>query len=297
MSELESQPALPVMPVMPVMPDSRRVIDVLVLSDIHLGTRHCQAQALVDYLEAVAPRCVVLNGDILDLREMSTTYWPETHARILSRLLGLAQSGIPVHYVIGNHDEALRRIVPMAIGRLQLHQEVVLQLAGEPVLFVHGDTIEHGIQLPRILRRLGCRLYYSARYLDRISRACGWRSLNLVGRLQRSPQVAAHIERFEQACAAHAAARGLRTIVTGHIHAPRSRAITLGGTEIAYLNSGDWVCSRSALEFHDGQGWRVQRLDARGRPLACDSSSSPAALPPEDAAGVGSLAGASGTVP
>ena len=273
-------------------PASRRAIDVLVLSDIHLGTGHCQARALVGYLAGVAPRCVVLNGDILDLREMTKSYWPETHAAILARLLAFAQEGIPVHYVTGNHDDALRAIAPLSIGRLQLHHEVVLAVGGAPVLFVHGDLIEHGIQLPRVLRRLGCWLYHSARHLDRISRACGWRSLNLVGRLQRSPRVAAHIVRFEQACAGHAAARGLRTIVTGHIHTPRSRVIVHRGSAVTYLNSGDWVCSRSALEFCSGEGWRLQRLDDRGQLLVDGAAPSPAPRPAEDGAGVQDLAGA-----
>ena len=271
---------------------ARRVIDVLVLSDIHLGTGHCQARPLVAYLEGVAPRCVVLNGDILDLREMTKTYWPQSHAAILARLLGLAQEGIPVHYVTGNHDDALRAIAPLAIGRLQLHHEVVLEIGGEPVLFVHGDIIEHGIRLPQVLRRMGCWLYHSARHLDRISRACGWHGLNLVGRLQRSPRVAAHIERFEQACAGHAAARGMRTIATGHIHTPRSRVIIHGASTVTYLNSGDWVCSRSALEFCAGDGWTLRRLDEHGRVLADGPAPSPAPTGGEDEHGVGELAGA-----
>ena len=276
----------------PPVPGPRRAIDVLVLSDIHLGTGHCQARPLVAYLEGVAPRCVVLNGDILDLREMTKTYWPDTHAAILARLLGLAQEGIPVHYVTGNHDDALRAIAPLAIGRLQLHHEVVLEIGGEQVLFVHGDVIEHGIRLPQVLRRMGCWLYHSARHLDRISRACGWRSLNLVGRLQRSPRVAAHIERFEQACAGHAAARGLSTIVTGHIHTPRARVISQGASAIRYLNSGDWVCSRSALEFCAADGWNLRRLDEHGQVLADGAAPSPASTPAEDGPGVGDLAGA-----
>src|SRR4051812_43747401 len=95
---------------------SPRDVDLVVISGVHLGTRSCKAEELDAYLAGIAPAELVLNGDIVDLREAHKRYWPAAHSAVMRRILGIAASGVPVHYVTGNHDEALRRFTPFVAG-------------------------------------------------------------------------------------------------------------------------------------------------------------------------------------
>src|SRR3954447_1327025 len=87
-----------------------RALDLVIVSDVHLGTRSCQAELLDGYLASIRPRRLVLNGDIVDLREWGKGYWPASPTRVADRLLDLARAGCEVHYVCGNHDALLRLI-------------------------------------------------------------------------------------------------------------------------------------------------------------------------------------------
>jgi UDP-2,3-diacylglucosamine pyrophosphatase LpxH len=248
-------------------PAPRRAVDVLVLSDLHLGTSHCQAEALERYLATVAPARVVLNGDILDLRDMKPGSWPASHGRVVARLMRFAADGLPVHYITGNHDAALRGYTPLCSGSLQLCDELVLECDGQRTLVVHGDGLEHSVPMHWILRKLGCWAYYSARRCDLLAQRLGLRWVHLVRTLQGHARVARHISDYEEACARFAHSRGFAVVVTGHIHCARSRLVALPAGSVRYLNSGDWVHSLSALEFTATQGWQVVRLSRDGQLL------------------------------
>ena len=98
----------------------KRPIDVLVLSDLHLGTYGSRAEELLHYLRSVRPRMVVLNGDIIDIWQFKKSYFPASHMKVLKRLMKLA-SKVPVYYLTGNHDEALRRYSPAQFGNCLLY--------------------------------------------------------------------------------------------------------------------------------------------------------------------------------
>ena len=87
----------------------RRRVQVAVVSDIHLGTYGCHARELLRYLKSIRPQVLVLNGDIVDIWQFSKNYWPPAHMRVVRYLAGLAAKGTKIHYLIGNHDELLRK--------------------------------------------------------------------------------------------------------------------------------------------------------------------------------------------
>ncbi len=240
----------------------KRHLDCLILSDIHLGTGECRAQELADYLKSINPARVVLNGDIVDLMEIRRGVWPDSHHQVVRRLLKFAQKGIPVHWIAGNHDAALRRLLPVDLGHLQVADRLELTIGGQRVLIVHGDHLEGGT--PAWLRALGTWLYDGIQCLvrganhvrDRAGRE-RWAAGPLMAR--HVPWAGRHLERFEQAAVDLARDGGFDAIAVGHVHVPAMRPHDRDGRPVLYLNSGDWVDSCSALEFGDGS-WRVVTL-------------------------------------
>jgi len=242
---------------------SKRHVDVAVISDVHLGTPACRAVELLAYLKGIKPAVLVLNGDIVDLWEVRRGFWPETHVKVLRRILKLAVSGVPVWYVCGNHDEALRRYAGFALGALHLVDRLELELGGRRVGFIHGDQCDHLRIRHRFLSAVGDLIYDCAmpllRLANRLLGWCGIRRLSVARLVTRDNRIAAaFVERFERACADHGASRGYDQVVCGHIHQPCIRDILTGGRTVTYLNAGDWVDSMSALEFEDG-AWRLVR--------------------------------------
>ena len=90
------------------------------ISDLHLGTRGCKADCLLDFLRHVESDYLYLVGDIVDgWRLQKRWFWPDKHAEVLDRLLARAREGTEVVYLPGNHDEALRRLIGRSVRRRQ----------------------------------------------------------------------------------------------------------------------------------------------------------------------------------
>jgi UDP-2,3-diacylglucosamine pyrophosphatase LpxH len=235
-----------------------RPVDLVVISDVHLGTSACKAAELNAYLKSIDPGRVVLGGDIIDFWEFKKGWWPTAHTKVVRRLLKFATNGIPVHYITGNHDEALRRYAPFLLGDLRLSDELRLDLDGCPTWFIHGDQVDRRIGTSWLLTRLGTWSYDGMTWLtDRINQLRGHLGLPLIidptARFKRT-WAAGHITRFERAIAAFANDEGQPAVVCGHIHVAADK--TLDG--VHYLNSGDWVDSLTALEYRDRR-WQVVR--------------------------------------
>ncbi|MFT3766261.1 MAG: UDP-2,3-diacylglucosamine diphosphatase [Minicystis sp.] len=242
-------------------------VDLAVISDVHLGTRHCRADELIGYLDRLDTRRLVLNGDIIDLWHMRR-HWPTAHAEAVSRILGLARQGVEVHLLIGNHDGALRRFAPFLFGPIALRDRLVLDLDGEKVLFLHGDAAELAHPPHPLLHWVGGHAYDAMMRLGHgVNRLRGWLDLPPVSIVRafkdHLPCAVRHIARYEESCAALAAEAGCSAVVCGHIHLPRLRSIPVAGRMVEYRNSGDWVEHCSALELSGGS-WRL--VDAAGSP-------------------------------
>ncbi|HLG38389.1 MAG TPA: metallophosphoesterase, partial [Chitinophagaceae bacterium] len=103
----------------------KRVLDVAVLSDLHLGTYGCHAKEIVNYLKSISPRLLILNGDIIDGWQFNKRYFPPAHMQVIKEIISMLSSGTRVVYITGNHDEMLRRYSDVELGNFQLTDKLV----------------------------------------------------------------------------------------------------------------------------------------------------------------------------
>jgi len=238
----------------------KRDLDILVLSDIHLGTYGCRAKELMAYLRTVRPRMVILNGDIIDIWQFKKRYFPKSHMQVLKRLMKLA-SKVPVYYITGNHDDALRRYSPTSLGELHLLDKLVLNIEGERYWFFHGDIFDMSTTHARWLAKLGGFGYDLLIRMNNVVNWClvrmGRQRMSFSKRIKQSVKRAvAYMGDFEQAAAQIAIHEGYAHVVCGHIHHPQMRRITTPKGSVNYMNSGDWIEHMSALEYVDG-AWSI----------------------------------------
>jgi UDP-2,3-diacylglucosamine pyrophosphatase LpxH len=240
---------------------NKRIVDLVVLSDLHLGTFGCHAKELLDYLKSVKPRLLILNGDIIDMWNFRKRYFPKSHLKVLKRIITLAQQGTEVVYITGNHDEMLRRFADMDLGLLKLRNAYSAELGGERVWFFHGDVFDASIQNAKWLAKLGGWSYDALIWLNRwinlFLEKMGREKFSLSKKVKDSVKKAvSFVQDFEVAAAEWALARDYHRVVCGHIHQPQIRTIETKNGAILYMNSGDWVENCTALEYHN-KSWSL----------------------------------------
>lgn len=89
--------------------DNKRSVELVVISDLHLGTSGCQANELLKYLKSIKPKTLILNGDIIDIWQFNKRYFPKAHLKVIKHIMGLASDRCTVYYITGNHDEMFRK--------------------------------------------------------------------------------------------------------------------------------------------------------------------------------------------
>ncbi len=234
------------------------------ISDTHLGTRGCRADFLADFLKSVSCENLYLVGDIIDgWRLRRSWFWDHHHDEVLRLILRAARGGTNVVYVPGNHDEMMRKYVPLGLEicgvKLQMEAEHTTA-DGKRLLIVHGDAFDSVVRHAKTLALLGDWAYTAAlgvnRYFNHIRVKFGYPywSLSAWLKLQVKEAVKA-IDRFETALADDAHRRGFDGVVCGHIHHAEMRMVN----GVMYLNDGDWVESCTALVEH--QDGRLELLD------------------------------------
>jgi UDP-2,3-diacylglucosamine pyrophosphatase LpxH len=234
------------------------------ISDTHLGTRGCRADFLADFLKSVSCENLFLVGDIIDgWRLRRSWFWDHHHDEVLRLILRAARGGTNVVYVPGNHDEMMRKYVPLGLEicgvKLQMEAEHTTA-DGKRLLVTHGDAFDSVVRHAKILALLGDWAYTAAlgvnRYFNQIRVRLGYSywSLSAWLKLQVKEAVKA-IDRFETALADDAKHRGFDGVVCGHIHHAEMRMVN----GVMYLNDGDWVESCTALVEH--QDGRLELLD------------------------------------
>ncbi len=227
------------------------------ISDIHLGTPGCQADALLDFLKHHPSDTLYLVGDIVDGWQMRRRwFWPQSHNDVVQKLLRRARKGCRVVFVPGNHDEFARQFDGMHFGGIEVANEAVHTTAdGRHLWVIHGDHFDGVIQCAKWLAHVGDWAYGVTlelnRHFNRIRHKLGMPYWSLSQYLKHKVKRAvSHVNDFERAVAAEARERGYHGVVCGHIHRPEMRLID--GT--LYANDGDWVESLSALvEHRDGR--------------------------------------------
>ena len=240
---------------------SKRPLDVCVISDLHLGTYGCHAKQLNSYLKSIEPKTLVLNGDIIDIWNFRKRYFPKDHLKVVRTILKMAASGVDVHYITGNHDEALRRFSSTVIGKIQLSNKLVLKLDGKKVWIFHGDIFDRSIQGAKIIAKLGGWGYdfliLSNRFLNDVLTALGREKYSFSKMVKdRVKQAVKFIGDFEQVAAELAITKGYDAVICGHIHQPQIREVVSTNGSTMYMNSGDWVENLTSLEYIDKK-WQL----------------------------------------
>ena len=238
------------------------------MSDIHLGTRGCKSDMLLEFLRATDSQYLYLVGDIVDgWRLRRSWYWHQTHNDVVQKVLRKARKGTQVVLVPGNHDELARDYLGMQFGGIWVLGDTVHVTAdGRRLLVLHGDAFDGVITYARWLALLGDHAYTLALWMNhglnrlRIALGLGYWSLSAYLK-DRVKTAVSYISAFEEAAAAEARRRGADGIVCGHIHKAEIR--TIDG--VLYCNDGDWVESCTALVEHwDGRleilDWATQRV-------------------------------------
>lgn len=248
---LHSTPSIPE----PVV--ERRRYRTIWISDVHLGTRGCNADMLIDFLDRVDSDIMYLVGDMIDgWRLKKRFYWPAAHNDVVWRLLKRARRGTRMVYIPGNHDEMFRQFSGLDFGGIAIRRKAIHETAdGRRLLVLHGDEFDVITLAHRWLAHLGDVAYETLMVVNRWVNSARRRlnmpywSLSKHAKAKVKNAVA-FISHFEEVVAHAAGARGVDGVVCGHIHTAEAREI--GGVQ--YFNDGDWVEGCTALvEHYDGR--------------------------------------------
>jgi UDP-2,3-diacylglucosamine pyrophosphatase LpxH len=238
------------------------------ISDVHLGTRGCRSDFLIDFLRRVSCERLFLVGDIIDgWRLRKSWYWDAECDEVLRLILHHARTGTDVTYIPGNHDEMFRAWLPMGleIAGVRLRAEAEhLTADNRRLLVIHGDEFDSVVRYARFLAVLGDWAYATVlranTWFNALRRRLGYPYGSLSAWLKRQVKEAVKaIDRFEGALAGEARRRGFDGVVCGHIHHAEMRDV--GG--VLYVNDGDWVESCTALVEHDDG--RLELIDWAAR--------------------------------
>ncbi len=222
----------------------------LFISDIHLGTKACQAEAFLDFLRRHDGPRIYLVGDIVDFwRIRRGIYWPQPHNDVLQKLLRKVRKGTEIVYIPGNHDEAMREYCGSQFGGIAIERQIIHAGAdGRRHLIMHGDEFDVVVRYAKWLAFLGDWSYTMAlwfnTHLNAVRRAFGMPYWLLSAYLKHKVKRAVnYIGEFEQALSQEARRNGAQGVICGHIHHAAMRQVD----DVIYINTGDWVESCTAV--------------------------------------------------
>lgn len=247
----------------------KRSLDVVVISDVHLGTYGCRAKELVAYLKSISPNILILNGDIIDGWQFSKSYFPAMHMAVIKEILNLMmKQGTRVFYITGNHDEQLRRYSDFQLSNFTLTDKLVLEIDNKMTWIFHGDVFDNTTKgAARFLAKLGSNGYAMLilfnRLINFILKAFGRERVSISKRVMAEVNKAvSKVKDFEQIAAELAIEKKYDYVICGHIHQPQQRIIENDQGKVTYLNSGDWVEHLTSLEYLNHQ-WKIFTYDEK----------------------------------
>lgn len=246
----------------------RRALDVVVISDVHLGTYGCKAKELVAYLKSINPNILILNGDIIDGWQFSKRYFPATHMAVIKEILNLMMKGTRVFYITGNHDEQLRKYTDFHLNNFTLTDKLVLEINNKMTWIFHGDVFDNTTKGgARFLAKMGSNGYGMLilfnRFINYLLKTIGKERISISKKVMAGVNKAiTKINDFEQIAAELAIEKKFDYVICGHIHRPQQKVVTTPDGEVTYLNSGDWVEHLTSLEYHN-QEWKIFTYDEK----------------------------------
>lgn len=243
----------------------KRELDIVIISDVHLGTYGCHARELLNYLKSIKVDTLILNGDFIDIWQFRKSFFPREHMMVIQRILRMAAKGTKVYYITGNHDDALRRYTDFSSGNMHLRDKLVLRLKEKNYWIFHGDIFDVSIKYSPFLAKLGGKGYdwliLINRLINRIREMMGLPRMSLAKKVKDSVKKAVKfISDFEDTAIQLAAEENYNYVICGHIHQPQMRTVDVKGKQVVYLNSGDWIENLTALEYKWGR-WSIYEYD------------------------------------
>lgn len=255
---------------LPIM--NRRSVELVVISDVHLGTFGCHANELIQYLRSILPKTLVLNGDIIDIWQFSKRYFPQSHMQVIKEIFSLLSLGTRVVYITGNHDEIMRRYSDLTIGQLELTDKLILELDGKVTWIFHGDVFDRTTRgSAKVIAKLGGYGYdlliLLNRAINHVMSMLGKEKMSLSKQVKNGVKKAVSwINNFEHTAAELAIENKYDYVICGHIHQPQQREITTEKGCVTYLNSGDWIENLTSLEYEAGK-WTIYHYDENEMPM------------------------------
>ena len=239
----------------------KRNLDILVISDLHLGTYGSEADEVLAYLNTIDADKIVINGDFVDIMLFNKRFWPSSHMKVVKYFLDLISQGKEIYYVTGNHDELMRKFLNFRIQNFKILNQVVLDTNEGKVWIFHGDVFDFSIQTGWLTKLAGFLYDYMIMFNSwinkKIMRPLGRKRLNLSKSIKANVKTAVqYFANFEMKAAKIAQKNGYKYVVCGHIHNPKIESFDINGEEIIYMNSGDWLESLSSLEYVDNK-WSI----------------------------------------
>ncbi|WP_347374710.1 UDP-2,3-diacylglucosamine diphosphatase [Aequorivita sp. Q41] len=245
----------------------KRKVELVVISDVHLGTYGCHAKELLNYLNSIKPKKIILNGDIIDIWQFRKRYFPKAHLLIIKKILSLATKGTKVYYITGNHDEQLRRFSNTKMGNIQIIDKLLLNLDGKKAWFFHGDVFDASVQHAKWIAKLGGwgydMLILLNRFINYFLVKAGKEKYSLSKKIKNGVKGAIKfITNFEETATDLAIANDFDFVVCGHIHQPCIKDVKTPKGSCTYLNSGDWIENLTALEYSN-ERWTLYNYQDR----------------------------------
>lgn len=246
----------------------KRNLDVAVISDLHLGTYGCHAKEIVNYLQSISPRLLVLNGDIIDGWQFSKRYFPPSHLQVIKEIMNLLDNGTRVVYITGNHDEMLRRYSGIQLSNFQLADKLVVEINGKMTWIFHGDVFDNTTKgSAKIIAKLGGFGYdwliLCNRFINWWLKKLGRPKMSFSKKIKNSVKKAVSwIADFEQTAAELAIEKGYDYVICGHIHQPQKKVVETKNGTVTYLNSGDWIENLTSLEYSNNE-WNIYHYNEK----------------------------------
>ena len=227
------------------------------ISDVHLGSKACRIEPLLEFISSVECETLYLVGDIIDLWSLRRKwFWPQSHNDFIRKVLKRASKGARVVFIPGNHDERFRDYDGLQFGGVEIRREAFHDLIdGRRMLILHGDDFDAVVKNHQIISAIGDWFYDLILGLNRIynwfRRKLGRPYWSLAAYIKRRVKyICQFVSNYEESLAKYAREKGAQVVLTGHIHRPEMKQVG----DILYCNDGDWVENCTALVEHvDGR--------------------------------------------
>ena len=255
----------------------KRNLDILVISDLHLGTYGSEADEVLAYLDSIDADKIVINGDFVDIMLFNKRFWPSSHMKVVKYFLDLISKGKEIYYITGNHDELLRKFLNFKIQNFKIVNQIVLDTPEGKVWMFHGDVFDFSIQTAWLTKLAGFlydyMIIFNSWVNKKIMRPLGRKRLNFSKIIKANVKTAVqYFANFERKAAEIAEKNGYKYVVCGHIHTPKIESFEINGKEIIYMNSGDWLESLSTLEYVNNE-WSIYMHKRTEKDFKNDESS------------------------